>query len=68
MSSLLGQFKFNWTAGLLLSNGSPFDCVSTRGDVLDFKGDQVATAQFAVDGYEDGGTRGRDFRSTKEVL
>jgi hypothetical protein len=47
---LLSQFKPDGPPGLFLPNGRPIDGIAIRSNVLNLKGDDIATSQLAVDG------------------
>jgi hypothetical protein len=50
LPGLLGHLEPNQLAGLLLPDSCPIEGVSTGGNILDLEGDNIATAQFAIDG------------------
>jgi hypothetical protein len=47
---LLSQLKPDGPPGLFLPNGRPIDGIAIRSNVLNLKGDDIATSQLAVDG------------------
>src|SRR5215469_332606 len=47
---LLTHLKPNRLTGLLLPDRRPIEGVSTGGNILDPEGNNIATAQFAIDG------------------
>jgi hypothetical protein len=49
MRSLLGQFKSDRSAGLLLAYGCAIRSVSARGDIVDFDRHDIAATKLAVD-------------------
>lgn len=49
LSGLVSQLEPNWPAGLLLPDGRPVHRVSTRGDVIDANGNNIAAAKLAID-------------------
>jgi hypothetical protein len=48
LPGLLGHLESNWLAGLLLPDRRPVQRVPTGGNILDPKGNDVTSAQFAV--------------------
>ena len=49
MSGLLRQFKPDRAPGLSLAHGRPIHGVAVRRNIIDLYGDNVATAQLAID-------------------
>ena len=50
LSGVLGHLKANRQASLLLADHCSVDRISVRRDVFNLEGDDVATAQLAIDG------------------
>ena len=50
LPGLLGHLEANRLTGLLLPDRGPIEGVSTGGNILDLESDNIATAQFAIDG------------------
>jgi hypothetical protein len=50
LPGLFGDLEPHRPAGLLLADRRTLNGVSVRGNVLDFESNDIATAQFAVDG------------------
>ena len=48
LSGLLGQFEPDGLPGLLLPHRRPIDRIPAWRDVLDLQGDDIATAQLAI--------------------
>jgi hypothetical protein len=47
---MLGHLEPNRLTGLFLPNRRPIEGVTTGGNILDPEGDNIATAQFTIDG------------------
>jgi hypothetical protein len=50
LSGMLRYFEPDGLPGLLLSYRRAIDCIPTRSDIIDLEGDDIAPAQFAIDG------------------
>jgi hypothetical protein len=50
LAGLLCQLEPDGLTGLFLSDRGPINCVSTRRNILDFEGDDIAATQLAIDG------------------
>ena len=49
LPGLLGHLEPNRVTGLLLPDRRPIEGVSAGGNIFDLEGDNIATAQFAID-------------------
>jgi hypothetical protein len=47
--SLFCQLEPDGLHRLFLSDRGPIDCISTRSDILDLEGDNIAATQLAID-------------------
>jgi hypothetical protein len=50
LTGLFCQLEPDGLPRLFLSDRGPIDCISTRCDIVDLEGDDIAATQFAIDG------------------